>query len=109
MMKFQAKRVTLDVALVQLDGMERTLSAPPLNAQQSAELLDRLIREDDEFDSSHNKAEAIYGEMTNHYDRQLAAIYGTEEGYWSANFDGTTVANVKRYVIDELLGMKKKE
>ena len=109
MMKFQAKHVTLAVELVQINGEERKLSAPPLSSQKASELLDRLIKEDKDFDSSHQKNEAIYTAMSAHYARQLSEIYSTEASYWLENFDGSTVANVKRYVIDELLGVVKKD
>lgn len=109
MMKFQAKHVTLEAELKQLNGLENTVSAPPLSSKKAGELLDRLIKEDNDFDSKHPKNEAIYAAMAEHYARQLAEIYGTEPSYWLENFDGPTVANVKRYVIDELLGVTKKE
>ena len=108
-MKFQAKHVTLKIEIVQLDSKERELSVPPLNAQKAANLLDRLIEEDEKFDSSHEKNKPIYTELSAHYARQLADIYGTEASYWSDNVDGTTIADVKRYVIDELLGVRKKD
>ena len=108
-MKFTARQIDLKVELEQMDGKEKTLSVPPLNAKQASALLDKLIVEDNAFDKGHkDKASEMYGEMTAHYSAQLAAIYSTEPAYWSENFDGTTIAEVKKYIIDELLGVRKK-
>lgn len=108
-MKFTARQIDLKIELEQMDGKEKTLSVPPLNAKQTSALLDKLIAEDNAFDKEHtDKASEIYGEMTEHYSAQLAAIYSTEASYWSENFDGTTIAEVKKHIIDELLGVRKK-
>ena len=108
-MKFTARQIDLKDELVQMDGKERTLSVPPLNAKQAAALLDRLIAEDNTFDKAHkDKGSEIYVQMAEHYSGQLASIYSTEPEYWSDNFDGTTIAEVKKHIIDELLGVRKK-
>jgi hypothetical protein len=108
-MKFIARQIDLKVELVQMDGKENTLSVPPLSAKQASALLDKLIAEDNTFDKAHkDKAAEIYVQMTEHYSGQLASIYNTDAAYWSDNFDGTTIAEVKKHIIDELLGVRKK-
>jgi len=108
-MKFTAKQLTLEVELVQLDKKEVKLTSPALNAAQSAALMDRLVEEDEAFDKKNEGKAGKFVERSKHYANQLAAIYDTEPGFWEENFDSATIADVKRYVIDELLGVRKKE
>lgn len=107
-MKFTARHVTLEIELTQLDGVEKKLSVLPLNASAASALLDRLIQEDGDFDKSHEKNKPMYVALSEYYAAQLGAIYNVDPEYWTKNFDGSTIADVKRYVIDELLGVRKK-
>ena len=107
-MKFTAKHLTLEVEVTPINGEARTLSVPPLTSAQSAALMDRLVEEDRAFDKQNEGQAGKFIDRAKHYAAQLAAIYSTEANYWEDNFDSVTIADVKRYIIDELLGVKKK-
>lgn len=107
-MKFTAKHLTLEVELTQINGTAVTLTVPALSAGQSSALMDRLVEEDDAFDNQNDGKAGKFIDRSKHYARQLADIYGNAPEFWEENFDSVTIADVKRYIIDELLGVKKK-
>lgn len=104
-MKFTAKALDLDLELTTLKGKEVFLDGPKmLNANQAAEAIEKINRQDDDIRKDNTPAGALQVAA-----KCLSDIYGKDPEWWKSEFDYSTLVEIRRYFLNTLAGIKKKE
>ncbi len=102
-MKFQAKKLDLDLELVTLSGETMTIKGPDsITAENASKAITKLRKEDDEIMKDPSKSPQITIDS-------LVGIYGKDAAFWSGNFDYGTLVEIRQWFTGTLMGIKKKE
>lgn len=104
-MKFTAKGIDLDLELDTLSGENIKIDGPKkINVDQASKILIK-IEEADKRIASQPSAILVLHEAVFF----LIEVYGKDEAFWSGNFEPALLMEIRKWFINQLAGIKKKD
>ncbi len=103
-MKFQAKKLDLDLELTTLSGEEMTIKGPSaITAEKASVVLGKIIKEDESLKGKNAE------QMLKIVVKSVVGIYGKDDVFWANNFDPSTLIEIRQWFVQTLTTVKKKD
>ena len=104
-MKFTAEPIDLDLELVLLSGETIKISGPSkINTEQATKILIK-IEEVDKAMALKPSPITVLKEVV----KFLIDVYGKDEAFWNGNFEPPLLMSIRKWFINQLAGVKKKD
>lgn len=104
-MKFTAQAIDLDLELDLLSGETIKINGPNrINTEQATKIL-KKIEEVDRAIALKPSSITVLKEVVNF----LIEVYGKDEAFWTGNFDPPLLMSIRKWFINQLAGVKKKD
>lgn len=105
MAKFVANKIDLDLELTTLSGDEFKIAGPvSINAEQAVKIATKMDEQERDLLREPSTEKAIA--MTCAF---LVDVYGKDKTFWEGNFPPETLFAIRKWFIDQLAGVKKKD
>lgn len=104
-MKFTAKGIDLDLDLDTLSGENIKIDGPKrINVEQATKILQK-IEEADKKIANAPSATLVLEESV----KFLTDVYGRDKAFWAENFEPALLMEIRKWFINQLAGVKKKD